>query len=111
MSGENLGTLLALASGERAEVALSDGDQLIEQAAKRARTAEEPSNSAGFTEEEDRSRIIQNSIESHPVPPYSFTRPYKALSASWCVLDCLSMSQYVSICLNMSQIVSVHLQS
>ncbi|CAJ1425388.1 unnamed protein product [Effrenium voratum] len=52
MSGENLGTLLALTSGERAEVALSDDDQPIEQAAKRARTAEEPSNGAGFTEEE-----------------------------------------------------------
>ena len=44
--------LLALTSGERAEVALSDDDQPIEQAAKRARTAEEPSNGAGFTEEE-----------------------------------------------------------
>ena len=69
MSGENLGTLLALTSGERAEVALSDDDQPIEQAAKRARTAEEPSNGAGFTEEE--AGPFQNYPEFYRIPPCS----------------------------------------
>ena len=58
MSGENLGTLLDLTSGERAEVALSDDDQPIEQAAKRARTEEE----AG---------PFQNYPEFYRIPPCS----------------------------------------
>lgn len=77
MSGEDLGTLLALTSGERAEVALSDDDQPIEQAAKRARTAEEPSNGAGFTEEE--AGPFQNYPEFYRIPPCSAIFLYSPL--------------------------------
>ena len=62
---------------ENIMVALSDDDQPIEQAAKRARTAEEPSNGAGFTEEE--AGPFQNYPEFYRIPPCSAIFLYSPL--------------------------------